>query len=303
MQSILNIFSTTNRKSTAEVFSQKLKKTGVQSHEISSEHMKGFYSSLNDISSSPDFTSTDKILERLVDANEFSSGPEQINLPLLGVIVETRKHPSLELVVNNFAENIKAPIQIFHGCNNLDYIMATSISDLVRSGEVHLSQLNTDALNASSYNALLLSKRFWRLMNGRGKILVFQTDAITCSDSDFSISDFFTYDYIGSKWKRKRPVGAIIDGGNGGLSLRTWKNAYECLNRFSPSLWSAGEDGYFAFHVELIGGKVGKCDACARFSTQDEFLSRSWGAHKISELKPNDKVSFLNYCPVADFLL
>jgi hypothetical protein len=68
-----------------------------------------------------------------------------------------------------------------------------------------------------------------------------------------------------------------------------------------PELWSGGEDGYFAFHIELMGGRVGKGRACARFGTQHEFLSRSFGAHTISCLGQPDRAAFLEHCPKPDF--
>ena len=134
---------------------------------------------------------------------------------------------------------------------------------------------------------------------GRKKILVFQTDAILCANSDYQLSDFLGFDYIGSKWPRDRPVGMTIDGGNGGLSLRDWHKTVECLDRFSPKMWPGGEDGYFAFHMDLMGGRVGRGDECSRFSTQHEFLNRSFGGHKLTDLDSLSLEQFFQYCPVA----
>ena len=181
--------------------------------------------------------------------------------------------------------------------------MSTNIANLVNEGKVYLTPLNVDGLNAVRYNALLLSKGFWEKVIGRRKILVFQTDAVSCDSSDYVVDDFISYDYLGSKWSRDRKFGIIADGGNGGLSLRDWEKTYSCLNRFPPEHWRGGEDDYFAFHVELIGGKVGKGKECAKFSTQHDFLYRSFGAHKISCLSKKDQKGFLNYCPEAKFLL
>jgi len=64
-----------------------------------------------------------------------------------------------------------------------------------------------------------------------------------------------------------RPIGMIIDGGNGGLSLRDWGEPVKSLERFSTRFWPGGEDGYFAFHMGLIGGRIGHCNECAKFST------------------------------------
>lgn len=220
-----------------------------------------------------------------------------------GVIVETREHPALEYVICQFSERLNIGIQLFHGVANESFIKDSKISRLVEEGKVILTPLKTNSLPPSEYNALFLSGAFWNAQMGRKKILVFQTDAVLCAQSDYQIKNFLEYDYIGSKWPRERPVGMIIDGGSGGLSLRDWHNSVECLDRFSPDLWPGGEDGYFAFHMDIIGGRVGAGDECARFSTQGEFLCKSFGAHKITDMKPGSLRRFLQYCPEAGHLL
>ena len=112
-----------------------------------------------------------------------------------------------------------------------------------------------------------------------------------------------SYDCIGSKWRRHRSSDIIIDGGNGGLCLRDWEKTYDCLRSFPSEHWTGGEDSYFGFHIELIGGKVGKDTDCAKLSTQHEFLYKSWGAHKISCLDEKPQSGFFNYCDDARFML
>ena len=293
---IKNLFG--QRKiSTAKSISNMLSNDGILEGNITSRHVLEVYSSLIKIESAPaGFTAIKEILPKL--SNKQISKSE----PVFGVIVETREHFALEFVVNNFIQNIKIPVQLFHGNNNLNFIMSTSIGDLVREGKVHLTELNISKLDASKYNTLFLTKEFWQSILGRDKILVFQTDTVSCRDSDYSVNDFISYDYIGSKWEQYRPVGLIIDGGSGGLSLRDWSKSYECLSRFPPKYWCGGEDGYFAFHIDLIGGKVAKGNECAKFSTQEKFLFKSWGGHQISCLNKKDKIAFLHYCQEAEFM-
>ncbi|MCP4397978.1 MAG: hypothetical protein GY801_11870 [bacterium] len=286
-----------DKDSTAKVLLTELQKRGVLKNSITSRHIAHVYSLLRKLSVRPDFKSIDDILP-----NQYENTIHTL-YPIWGVIVETRKHPALELVVNNFIKNVRIPIQIFHGNINRDFMMSTTIADLVSNGQVHLTQLNADKLSARKYNTLFLSKRFWKNVIGRKKILIFQTDTVVCGNSDYTIHDFVSYDYIGSKWSRHRPVGLIIDGGSGGLSLRDWGKTYECLSRFPSDLWCGGEDGYFAFHIELIGGKVGKDRECAKFSTQSDFKFKSWGGHKVSFLQNKAQSAFLDYCPEASFLI
>ncbi|MDA7742226.1 hypothetical protein N8865_01260 [Francisellaceae bacterium] len=264
--------------------------------EINTEHLMPYYASLNKINSAPAYSSINKLLP------DTSNHSIDKSLPVFGVMVETRKHQAIDSIVNNFINSLNIPIQIFHGNNNYDFIMSTSISEWIDKGIVYLTCLNTNDLCAKKYNELFLSEVFWEHVLGRQKILVFQTDTFLCGDSNYRIEDFIEYDYIGSKWPRHRPVGMIMDGGNGGLSLRDWDKTYQCLKRFNPKYWYGGEDGYFAFHMDLIGGKVGRSNECAKFSTQGEFLFKSWGCHQISCLNSKDQADFLNYCPEASFM-
>ena len=111
------------------------------------------------------------------------------------------------------------------------------------------------------------------------------------------------FDYIGSRWPRERPTGLVVDGGSGGLSVRDWQASVACLNTFPARQWVGGEDGYFSFHMALLGRNVAKAKDCERFSTQHFFRRKSFGAHQISQLPEKRRSAFLDYCPEAAFLL
>jgi hypothetical protein len=266
-----------------------LTKNGRDRAAICDEHLKSLYAALTKSTHTP--------LDAGIQAPLLQASDKPVEDAVWGVIVETREHAALENVVCQFSEKLNIGIQLFHGAANEKFIRASKISSLVDPGKVVLTSLQTEALPAAEYNALFLSTDFWNAQMGRKKILVFQTDAVLCTQSDYQLADFLDYDYIGSKWPRQRPVGMIIDGGSGGLSLRDWHRSVECLDRFSPDLWPGGEDGYFAFHIDLVGGKVGRADECARFSSQCEFLYKSFGAHKISEMDALSLERFTHYAP------
>ncbi|MCC3862332.1 DUF5672 family protein [Pseudemcibacter aquimaris] len=286
------------KNSSAQIIYKILTKQGVCRENIVGSHIAHMYNSLRTLSSVPDFQS---IVGILPNQRKHELGED---VPVLGVIVETREHPQLSFVIENVIENTGIPVQLFHGEKNLEFILNSPISKWIKSGQVHLTLLNTDELCARKYNALFLSKEFWHNVRGRKKILIFQTDAIICSNSEYSLDDFQSYDYIGSKWNRNRTLGLIIDGGNGGLSLRDWSKTYECIERFPAEFWRGGEDGYFAFHIDLIGGKVGREDECAKFSTQYQFLYNSFGAHQLSCLiEKTDREAFKDYCPESAFMI
>ena len=282
-------------ETTAQRLARHFKTIDMGRAEVNGEQLKPLYRALR------------KSAHTAFDANislpQLPPASRPVSDRIWGVIVESRKHPSLEYIVNHFSRRLDVGIQLFHSTLNETFIKNTSISALIEQGKVVLTSLRFETLSPVQYNALLLSKVFWNAVIGRQKILVFQTDSILCSNSEHVLDDFLDFDYIGSKWPRERPVGMVIDGGNGGLSLRDWGKLMECLNRFPASQWPGGEDGYFAFHIDLIADRVGRPKDCAKFSTQSEFLACSFGAHKISELDEDSLKKFLQYCPEARKIL
>jgi hypothetical protein len=292
-----SLFSNISSPMTVDNVLFVMKKNGVPQDDICGNHLRFLYEKLVKLPNAPDFN--------FICDNRIFGDIQNIpnDQPLWGVIVETRKHSSLEFVVNNFSDSLGIPIQLFHGTDNYEHIISTSISTLVSEGKVVLSELKTSSLNASQYNALLLSECFWKRVLGRKKLLIFQTDAILCSCSDYKLDNFVGYDYIGSKWNQVRPIGIVAAGGNGGLSIRDWEKSIECLKRFPTKYWVGGEDGYFAFHLDLMGAMVATDDECAKFGTQVEFLYRSFGAHKISDLDEFSREQFFRYCPEAKYTL
>ena len=121
-----------------------------------------------------------------------------LSADVTGVIVETREHHALEAVILNVHKRCKIPIQLFHGTNNLKFILSTKIADLIERGDVLLTPISANALDARAYNALFLSPKFWEAMLGRKKILVFQTDSLCCLNSPYDLNGFLHFDYIGS---------------------------------------------------------------------------------------------------------
>lgn len=258
--------------------------------------LKPFYKQLKNTMYCPDFEN----IELMLTPNNIQ---QDTITPLWGVIVETRTHSALAYVIKNCLDVLNIPIQLFHSKKNIDFIMSTEIAQYIKDGKVFLSQLDTDDLPSGRYSGLLLSRLFWENLIGRNKILIFQTDSILCSCSDYNVDDFLNYDYIGSLWENFRPSGINVVGGNGGLSIRDWKKSLECLELFPPHTWTGGEDGYFAFHLELMGAKVSQNEMCAKFGLQTEFLYKSFGAHQFNRLSNQDLSSFLAYCPEGKKLL
>ena len=228
-----------------------------------------------------------------------SGNPEEGSAPFYGVIVETRKHPGLENVIRSVVNTLDIPIQLFHGATNKEFILQSGIASHIDSGAVVLTAMDTAKLDARHYNSLLLSTEFWQAVRGRKKVLVFQTDSICCSNSPYTLADFADFDYVGSSWKSLRPSGLRIDGGCGGFSLRDWQATIRCLRQYDPVNWPGGEDGYFAFHMELMGARVASKEEASQFSSQCTFKAKSLGAHGVTAMSWHDRSAFLDYCPEA----
>lgn len=296
--SALKAWVRARRTSSAREFVDRLGREGVEQADIRAEHLLSLYESLRPTGDRPDFGSIDGLLGDLPAAEEVDGRRD-----LWGVLVETREHPALSLVIDNVISRLDIPVQVFCTEGNEGYIGRTDVQGHVESGKVILTRLNAEKMLGAQYNALLLSPRFWDAIRGRRKLLFFQTDSLLCPGSPYSIHEFTHCDYIGAYWETWRPVGLRMHGGCGGLSIRDWRRSQECLRRFPPENWPAGEDGYYAFHMDLIGARVGRGLECGRFATQDAFLCRSLGVHQPTCLSPEERAAFLRYCPEAAQLL
>ena len=91
------------------------------------------------------------------------------------IIIETRKHPALYFVINQFIKLTNIPVQLFCGRNNYKFIISSKIKDLVKKKLVSIIPLNADTLCANKYNALMLTKKFWDHIYPSKKIIIFQT--------------------------------------------------------------------------------------------------------------------------------
>lgn len=274
---------------------QEFANLGLTPDQITLSHLTDFYARFALLSGNP---RADITLPKIEKPSQAAS-----KAPLVAVIVETRRHFNLVNIVRQVHTELQVPIQIFHGLGNLDFILKSPLQKLVENGDVLLTLIKTNQFDSASYNQTFLDAEFWNAVIGRKKILVFQTDAMLLSRSPHKIDSFLSFDYIGSGWPRERPTGIIADGGNGGLSLRDWGKTMACVKRFGNQNHAWGEDSFFAFHMELMGCKIGKTADCARFSSQMRFSQHSFGAHKLDLMSPLDRGKLLLAYPAAWRLL
>lgn len=277
--------------SNASILVSELAQTGRTPESLTSADLLPHYAKIRSVKCRADIMASQKILP----------ATPQPNIPAspLGVIVETRRHRNLPFVVNQICEVLGIPVQIFHGRDNRNFILRSKVGKRVRDGSVILTELQTVNLSARLYNGLFLNPNFWNRIIGRGNILVFQTDTVVCVNSRYRLKDFADFDYIGPSWQGGHTNGLVSYGGIGGFTLRDWNISSRCLQLFPADIWPAGEDRYFAFHIELAGGTVASNDDSDKFCTQHNYKYASLGAHKLNGLSVWDTLRFMAYCPAA----
>lgn len=231
-------------------------------------------------------------------ANKNTLGTQDNNLVSL-VIVETRASETnaLRLTITSMRKKINAPITLICGIKNAnEACLAMQKSGFVNYKVLRLEQ-QLDC--ADDYNRLLMSFNFWNQMYETEKLLVFQTDSVICEKSNFSLEDFKNFDYIGGQWMIERPCGLSIYGGSGGFSLRDRKLSIQALKLFGNSSWQFGEDGFYGFFIDVLGGKVGTQQDMDNFCSEKQWKEGCFAIHKL-KIIPNDReqvASIAEHCP------
>ena len=228
---------------------------------------------------------------------------------LVACIVEPRADmwAVIDHVVQNVADFLgpSVMIQLYHG-NTTDVCEgegdskgeASSTCQLHREGRVELHALGVDNLNDSEYSQLLATKSFWETKLAWDKTLIFQTDSVFCNATEEKMDNFMHLDYVGARayeeWK------GLIDGGNGGFSLRDTQMSLDCS---SENGWTEGlgEDAFFIRCFRERGGRLATKVEQERFATQNYFAARSLAAHQVNvEMRwtdPANVSAFQEYCP------
>lgn len=232
----------------------------------------------------------------------------QRNEKCTAIIIETRIHNALPVVLQNFLENLSEEwdIIIFHGTGNNSFI--NSIIDTSLSSYRHriqLVNLHIDELTITEYNNILLSKEFYD--NIKTEIfLVFQIDSFICKDFKDSIQDYLEYDYVGSPWKHSYTEKLIENSdytennvsknkyfeynepsneinkrliGSGGLSLRRKSKMLEILNSCSKNT-KVPEDIYFSIPCNSIQINKPSYNKGLEFSMESVYSNKSFGINK-----------------------
>jgi len=214
------------------------------------------------------------------------------------IIVEPRKFPSFEFVLDNFLSNLddKWIFMIYCGSTNqtwVENIINTKFDKYKH--KITLKQLGVDNLTSYDYNKLMISVDFLKEIPTE-VFLLFQTDSIICQNNKSLINDFLKYDYVGAPW-RDNAISYLIDQypiladrynkvnnengfvGNGGLSLRRKSKMLEIVNN-CPYPIGLPEDVYFSIACKDIVLNKPPIELAKSFSMESISTPVSFGVHR-----------------------
>jgi len=170
------------------------------------------------------------------------------------VIVETRKHKALSFVLENVMSTLpnEWKLQIFHGLNNLQYIVnVLEKNQFLKSikERIILTSLNIESITQEASSEIMLSENFWDSVKGE-TILYFECDSMLCPNSEYKVRDFEHFDYIGGYWGNRlytlnEKYPKVM---NGGVSIRKKQFMLDIIkNKWGPYIKNGGNpcEDYF----------------------------------------------------------
>ncbi len=128
MREKLNPFHNPNNTFSISDIKETLENKGISQTFAKGSNLNFIYKKLKWRPHGPDLKIIDYILNKsaTIDPDETT--------PLWGIILETRNHPFLELVIKNFVARLNIPVQLFHGTGNENFINYNDIDGLGNHG-------------------------------------------------------------------------------------------------------------------------------------------------------------------------
>lgn len=224
--------------------------------------------------------------------------------PLVAVIVEPREE-NLVKIVRHFMRVMPhyTHFQIYHGTKNKN-LLINNFTDEIYIGKISLWDMGVDNLTIQGYSALLTSKEFWQTVQSE-RVLIFQTDAITCGQSKFKIEDFWDYDFVGAPvanyisalivvlFMGKGYLTGHTNFYNGGLSYRTRSKMLAVIEEH-PWDQLCTEDVWFCTFLPRVGGRLPDRETARKFSFEaEELVGTPWGVHKPRK----ERGALMDVCP------
>jgi hypothetical protein len=210
---------------------------------------------------------------------------------IIGLIIETRAHPNLIPVMRRFTQTFDRDLVLVCNQNNHDFVQKQLARRPDLAARTQVLLMENAINNGKDYNAIFLSLNFWQLFRSYTHAFVFQTDGTFNVNSSINeLKKYTQYDYIGPWWDcRIRPNGLIVDGGIGGFSLRNIPLTIKVVEGFANLGWRGGEDDFFAFHIQMLGGNVAKKSACEDFCLQYRYKPHALCVHQATNMSASDR--------------
>jgi hypothetical protein len=207
-----------------------------------------------------------------------------------GVIVEPRCHQLLLPIVKNIIDNVPdINIIIFHGNKNYNFII-DNLQKYFNSYEINrikLINLNIDNLTVIEYSNMLITQKFWDMIDGE-QILIFQTDSCILNYNEELLKECYKFGYIGAPTKKYRP----IPWQNGGFSLRKKSLMKKAIERLKPNETYFPEDRFFSIYCKDIVNPA-PWDIANQFSVENYYYDKPFGIHKCWKYQNNKNINLL----------
>ena len=210
------------------------------------------------------------------------------------IIIEPRKHKALQLVLNNFLENLDNRWYFIIFCSDFNYDFVNEIIsnlELINQNRIQIIRFIESNITHKNYSELILKTNIHDYIKTE-MFLIFQTDTLILNKD--KIYDFMSYDYVGApfnrnfNWRRNYPLTDFYDVGNGGLSLRRKSKMLEILK--NNKMKNENEDTYFAYYKNINKSSTIKAQ---EFSIESTFYDKPFGIHKIWSYLSNDELKKL----------
>lgn len=179
---------------------------------------------------------------------------------MTAIIIEPRFHPALRLVVKNVRSKLPNDWEIIvvHGTLNGAWVREELDFPNIRFVEIPYRNLTI-----KQYNKICLSPDLYNLSTTEN-ILIFQTDTVILN-SNFQITDFLHYDYIGAPIKDTNYF-------NGGFSLRKKSVFLEILNDPLLKASKENEDIIFSDLLRIRNKALPSKEIAGSFSAETQLL-------------------------------
>jgi len=171
---------------------------------------------------------------------------------------------------------------------------------LLRSNRMKIIPLNNE-MDRKPYNELMTTIDFWKLIPTE-RVLVYKMETFMCSGSDYIISDFEKWDYIGAPWKWAPTDLKYIGGGNGAFSLRLKSQMIKILE--IGDSWSSNrinEDMYFVKNINKFNITTLPPPEISKTFSVEEIASNKPLAvyHLMRTVDKRERLNVLVSCPEA----